>query len=122
MQFIDLKSQQKRIKPSLDQAISRVLEHGQYVMGPEVSQLEQALAEFVHSKFALTCANGTDALTLSLMAMKIGPGDAVYCPSFTYSATAESIAILGATPVFVDIDPNTYNCLLYTSPSPRDRG
>ena len=109
MQFIDLKSQQKRIKPSLDKAINRVLEHGQYVMGPEVSQLEQALAEFVHSKFALTCANGTDALTLSLMAMQIGPGDAVYCPSFTYSATAESIAILGATPVFVDIDPSTYN-------------
>ena len=109
MQFIDLKSQQKRIKPSLDQAISRVLEHGQYVMGPEVSQLEQALTKFVHSEFALTCANGTDALTLSLMAMQIGPGDAVYCPSFTYSATAESIAILGATPVFIDIDPNTYN-------------
>jgi len=91
VQFIDLKSQQKRIKPSLDQAISRVLEHGQYVMGPEVSQLEQALAEFVHSKFALTCANGTDALTLSLMAMQIGPGDAVFCPSFTYSATAQPL-------------------------------
>ena len=83
-------------------------------MGPEVSQLETTLAEFVHSKFALTCANGTDALTLSLMAMQIGPGDAVFCPSFTYSATAESIAILGATPVFVDIDPNTYNTVSYT--------
>ena len=109
MQFIDLKSQQKRIRPALDQVISRVLDHGQYVMGPEVSQLEQALAKFVHAKFALSCANGTDALTLSLMAMQIGPGDAVFCPSFTFSATAESIAILGATPVFVDIDPNTYN-------------
>lgn len=109
MEFIDLKSQQARMQTHLNDAISRVLEHGRYVMGPEVQTLETALAQFTKSKYALGCANGTDALTLSLMAMNIGPGDAVYCPSFTYSATAESIAILGATPVFVDIDRQTYN-------------
>ena len=109
MEFIDLKSQQSRIKSRLDAAINRVLSHGRYVMGPEVEELENALAKFTKAKYALGCANGTDALTLTLMAMGIGPGDAVYCPSFTYSATAESIAILGATPVFVDIDRQTYN-------------
>ncbi len=109
MQFIDLKSQQDRLKPGLDAAIEKVLSHGQYVMGPEVVDLEQALANFANVKFALGCANGTDALMLALMAFGIGPGDAVFCPSFTYSATAESIAVLGATPIFVDIDPTTYN-------------
>ena len=109
MEFIDLKSQQKRLQPSLGAAINRVLSHGRYVMGPEVEQLETALAGFTHTKYALGCANGTDALTLALMAMGVKAGDAVFCPSFTYSATAESIAILGATPVFVDIDRQTYN-------------
>ena len=109
MEFIDLKSQQRRIRPALDLAISRVMEHGRYVMGPEVAKLEQALAPLAQSKFVLGCANGTDALTLAMMAMGIGRGDAVFCPSFTYSATAESIAILGATPVFVDIDRDSYN-------------
>ena len=109
MEFIDLKSQQARMQPHLNDAISRVLEHGRYVMGPEVETLENALAKFTKAKYALGCANGTDALTLSLMAFNVGPGDAVFCPSFTYSATAESIAILGATPVFVDINSHTYN-------------
>jgi len=109
MEFIDLKSQQERIQPRLNAAINRVLKHGRYVMGPEVQELENALAKYTKSKYALACANGTDALSLALMAMGIGPGDAVFCPSFTFSATAESIAILGATPVFVDIEPRTYN-------------
>lgn len=109
MEFIDLKSQQRRLQPSIGMAINRVLSHGQYVMGPEVEQLENALSSFTHTKYALGCANGTDALTIALMAMGVKAGDAVFCPSFTYSATAESIAILGATPVFVDIDRQTYN-------------
>jgi len=109
MQFIDLKSQQERLQPQIDIAIKKVLSHGQYVMGPEVSELEEKLAEFANVKFALGCANGTDALMLALMALGTGPGDAVFCPSFTFTATAESIAILGATPVFVDIDSATYN-------------
>jgi len=109
MQFIDLKSQQARLQPGINKAIEKVLHHGQYVMGPEVSELETLLAKFADVKFALGCANGTDALTLSLMAIGVGTGDAVFCPSFTYSATAESIAILGATPVFVDIDRESYN-------------
>lgn len=109
MDFIDLKSQQARLQPRLGDAIDRVLAHGRYVMGPEVEQLEYALAKFTKSNYALGCANGTDALSLALMAMGVGPGDAVFCPSFTYSATAESIAILGATPVFVDIDRQSYN-------------
>ena len=120
MQFIDLKSQQARLQPGINEAIQKVLGHGQYVMGPEVSELETELASFAKVKYALGCANGTDALSLSLMAIGVTAGDAVFCPSFTYCATAESIAILGATPVFVDIDPETA-CLLYTSPSPRDR-
>jgi len=109
MQFIDLQSQQAQLQPGLNKAIEKVLTHGQYVMGPEVFELEQALAQFSGVKFALSCANGTDALTLSLMALDIGPGDAVFCPSFTYCATAESIAILGATPIFIDIDKDSYN-------------
>ena len=109
MQFIDLKSQQARLQPDINAAIQRVLSHGKYVLGPEVSELEILLAEFANVKYALGCANGTDALTLSLMAIGVKSGDAVFCPSFTYCATAESIAILGATPVFIDIDPDTYN-------------
>lgn len=109
MQFIDLKSQQARLQPAINTAIEKVLQHGQYVMGPEVLELETLLAKFANVKFALGCANGTDALTLSLMAIGVKVGDAVFCPSFTFSATAESIAILGATPVFVDVNPDTYN-------------
>src|SRR3984957_14219010 len=107
--FIDLAAQQARIRPALDAAIARVLAHGAYVMGPEVRALEKKLAEFCGARRALSCANGTDALALPLMAWEIGPGDAVFCPSFTFAATPEVIPWTGATPVFVDILPDTYN-------------
>jgi len=109
MDFIDLKTQQARIKPELDRRFAEVLAHGQYILGPEVKALETDLAAFCGAKFGLGCANGTDALILSLRALGVGPGDAVFCPSFTYCATAESIALIGAHPVFVDIDRKTYN-------------
>jgi dTDP-4-amino-4,6-dideoxygalactose transaminase len=107
--FIDLASQQKRIKPQIDAAIAKVLAHGAYVMGPEVRQFETELAAFSGAKHALSCANGTEALALPLMAWEIGAGDAVFCPSFTFAATGEIIPWLGASPVFVDILPDTYN-------------
>ena len=107
--FIDLAAQQARIKPGLDAAIARVLAHGAYVMGPEVRELEQRLAAFCGAARALSCANGTDALALPLMAWEIGAGDAVFCPAFTFAATPEVIPWTGATPVFVDILPDTYN-------------
>ena len=106
--FIDLAAQQARLKPGIDAAIARVLAHGAYVMGPEVVQLERRLAEFCGARLALSCGNGTDALALPLMAWEIGPGDAVFCPSFTFAATPEVIPWTGATPVFVDIRPDTY--------------
>ncbi|MEY4250104.1 MAG: hypothetical protein RJA87_1737 [Pseudomonadota bacterium] len=107
--FIDLAAQQSRIKPALDAAIARVLAHGAYVMGPEVGALERALAEFSGAKFGVSCANGTDAIALPLMAWDIGAGDAVFCPSFTFAATAEVVPWTLAEPVFVDILPDTYN-------------
>jgi dTDP-4-amino-4,6-dideoxygalactose transaminase len=107
--FIDLAAQQARLKPRIDAAIARVLAHGAYVMGPEVRELEARLAAFCEAPLALTCANGTDALALPLMAWGIGPGDAVFCPSFTFTATAEIIPWTGASPVFVDILADTYN-------------
>jgi len=109
MQFIDLSAQQKLIRPQLEAAILRVLDHGQYIMGPEVKEFEADLREFTGAKHALTCANGTDALTLVLMAWGIGLGDAVFVPSFTYVATAEAPAQLGATPFFVDVCEDTFN-------------
>ena len=108
-QFIDLAAQQKLIRPQLDLAISRVLDHGQYIMGPEVKEFEGQLRKFTGASHALTCANGTDALTLVLMAWGIGSGDAVFVPSFTYVATAEAPAQLGATPFFVDVCEDTFN-------------
>lgn len=108
-QFIDLAAQQKLIRPQLDLAISRVLDHGQYIMGPEVKEFEGQLREFTGAKHALTCANGTDALTIVLMAWGVGAGDAVFVPSFTYVATAEAPAQLGATPFFVDVLEDTFN-------------
>lgn len=108
MQFIDLKIQQDRIRPQIESAIQKVLDHGKYIMGPEVFELEEALAAFVGSKHCITCSSGTDALLLGLMASRIGPGDAVLTTPFTFIATAETISLLGATPVFVDIDPDTY--------------
>ena len=107
--FIDLVTQQNRIRPNLEEAIKKVLDHGQYVMGPEVKEFEADLKKFTGSKFALTCANGTDALTLALMAWNIGPGDAVFVPAFTYVATAEAPAQLGATPFFVDVNEHDFN-------------
>ncbi|HLY78527.1 MAG TPA: DegT/DnrJ/EryC1/StrS aminotransferase family protein, partial [Caulobacteraceae bacterium] len=107
--FIDLAAQQSRIKPRIDAAIQRVLAHGGYVMGPEVRAFEEQLASFGRAGHALSCGNGTDALALPLMAWDIGPGDAVFCPSFTFAATPEVIPWTGATPVFVDILPDTYN-------------
>lgn len=108
-QFIDLTAQQSLIRPALDAAIRTVLDHGQYIMGPEVHELEQELVQFTGVKHALTCANGTDALSLVLMAWGIGPGDAVFVPSFTYVASAEAPAQLGATPFFIDVEYETFN-------------
>jgi len=107
--FIDLAAQQARIKPEVDAAIARVLAHGQYILGPEVRELEQQLAEFCSAKYCVTCSDGTDAIALCLMRMGVRPGDAVFVPSFTFVATAAVVCWLGATPYFVDIDPGTYN-------------
>ena len=109
MDFIDLKSQQQQISAALAENIQRVLAHGQYVMGPEVQELETRLAAYVGVKHAISCSSGTDALLMSLMAYGVGPGDAVFTTPFTFIATAEVIQLLGATPVFVDIDPKTFN-------------
>ena len=108
-QFIDLKAQQELIRDRLDIAVKKVLDHGQYIMGPEVKEFESDLKEFTGAKHALTCANGTDAISIVLMAWGVGPGDAVFVPSFTYIATAEAPAQLGATPFFVDVDVDTFN-------------
>jgi UDP-2-acetamido-2-deoxy-ribo-hexuluronate aminotransferase len=107
--FIDLKSQYRRIKPAVDAGIARVLEHGQYILGPEVAELERQLAEYVGAKHCVAVSSGTDALLIALMALDVGPGDEIVTVPFTFFATAEVIALLGAKPVFVDIDPVTYN-------------
>jgi UDP-2-acetamido-2-deoxy-ribo-hexuluronate aminotransferase len=109
MEFIDLKSQYSLIKDSVQKHINTVLEHGSYILGPEVTELEKILAEYVGVKHCITCASGTDALLMPLMAYGIGPGDAVFTTTFSFFATAEVISLLGATPVFVDIDEHTYN-------------
>ena len=109
IEFIDLKAQQARIKDKIDAGIQRVLGHGQYILGPEVAELEEKLAAFVGAKHCISCANGTDALQIAQMALGIGPGDEVITPGFTYIATAETVALLGAKPVYVDVDPRTYN-------------
>ena len=107
--FIDLKAQRARLKDGIDAAVMRVLDHGGYVMGPEVGQFEVELGAFGRAAHVLSCANGTDALALPLMAWGIGRGDAVFCPSFTFAATAEVVPWTDATPVFVDVLPDTYN-------------
>jgi len=107
--FIDLQAQRAVIADEVEAALNRVLEHGQFILGPEVTQFEQQLAEFEGGGHVVSCANGTDALILPLKAWGIGAGDTVFCPSWTYAATAESIAVIGATPCFIDIDPETYN-------------
>ena len=109
MNFIDLPAQQQRIRMQIEENIRKVLDHGQYIMGPEIGALEQALAEYTGVKHAIACSSGTDALLLALMAYGVGPGDAVFTTPFTFIATAEVVALLGATPVFVDIDPRTFN-------------
>ncbi len=115
--FIDLKAQQATIRKDVDRAIARVLDHGIYIMGPEVERLEKGLAAFCGAKHAISCASGTDALLMVLMARGIGPGDAVICPGFTYTATPEVIALLGATPVFADVDAGTFNLDVSTLPA-----
>lgn len=109
MQFIDLKTQFRAIEDDVRKAIDAVLEHGQYIMGPEVRQLEEQLAVRAGVKHSIACASGTDALQLVLMAQEIGPGDCVFTSTFSFFASAEVISLLGATPVFVDIDPATLN-------------
>jgi dTDP-4-amino-4,6-dideoxygalactose transaminase len=107
--FIDLGAQRRRLGKSIDAAVSRVLAHCQFINGPEVAQLEAELAAFSGARHVVTCASGTDALLMVLMAKGVGPGDAVFCPSFTFCATGEAVALTGATPVFVDVDEATFN-------------
>ena len=124
IEFIDLKTQQARIKDQIDAAIQRVLAHGQYILGPEVAELEEKLAAYTGARHCITVANGTDALQIAQMALGIGPGDEVITPGFTYIATAETVALLGAKPVYVDIDARTYNldpALLEAAITPRTK-
>jgi len=128
MEFIDLKSQYRKLKPSIDARIQAVLDHGQFILGPEVKELEQRLAARVGAKHCITCASGTDALLMAMMALGIGlgigQGDEVITSPFTFFATGEMIALLGAKPVFVDIDPATYNIdasLIEAAITPRTR-
>lgn len=109
MEFRDLKTQYHVLKPKIDKAIQTVLNEGRFIMGRQVQELEQTLADYVGVKHCITCANGTDALFMVLMAWDIKAGDAVFVPDFTFFATGEVVSLLGATPVFVDVDPNTFN-------------
>ncbi len=107
--FIDIAAQRRRLGKSIDEAVARVLTHCQFINGPEVTALEAALAKFSGAKHVVSCASGTDALLMVLMAKQVGPGDAILCPSFTFCATGEAVALTGATPVFVDVDEATFN-------------
>ncbi|WP_028316833.1 DegT/DnrJ/EryC1/StrS family aminotransferase [Desulfatibacillum aliphaticivorans] len=109
MQFIDLKAQQARIREDIEARLKVILDHGRYVMGPEIDEIEESLANFSGAKYGLGCASGTDALLLALLAKGIGPGDAILTTPFTFIATAEVVSLLNAVPVFVDIDPKTFN-------------
>jgi UDP-2-acetamido-2-deoxy-ribo-hexuluronate aminotransferase len=106
--FVDLKAQYSQLKPEIDAGIQRVLDHGRFILGPEVEAFEAELAAYVGASHVVSCANGTDALILALMAENIGPGDAVFIPSFTFTATAETVLLVGATPVFVDVDEENF--------------
>ena len=106
--FVDLDAQQARLREQIDAGIAAVLSHGKYILGPEVAELEEKLAAYTGAKHCISCANGTDALQIALMALGVGPGDEVITPSFSYIATAEAAAVLGAKTVYVDIDPVTY--------------
>src|SRR6201991_1838013 len=107
--FIDIAAQRRRLGQSIDDAVGRVLTHCQFINGPEVTELEAALAAFCGARHVVSCASGTDALLMVLMAKGVGRGDAVFCPSFTFCATGEAVALTGATPVFVDVDEATFN-------------
>lgn len=107
--FIDIAAQRRRLGKSIDEAVARVLTHCQFINGPEVTALEAALAKFSGARHVVSCASGTDALLMVLMAKQVGPGDAVLCPSFTFCATGEAVALTGATPIFVDVDEATFN-------------
>ena len=107
--FVDLKAQQARLRSEIDERMSRVLEHGQYIMGPEVAEFETKLAAFAGAAESVGVANGTDALHIALMAENVGPGDAVFLPSFTFTATAEVVLLRGAEPVFCEVDGRTFN-------------
>jgi dTDP-4-amino-4,6-dideoxygalactose transaminase len=107
--FVDLQAQRRRLGRRIEDAIIRVLAHGQFILGPEVHRLEKELATHCGARHAIGCASGTDAIVLALMALEVRPGDAVFCPSFTFAATAEAVALVGATPVFVDVQANTFN-------------
>ena len=122
--FMDLATQQDKLRPQLERNIHRVLHHSQYILGPEVGELEEKLAAYTGAKYCISVANGTDALQIAQMALGIGPGDEVITPGFTYIATAETVALLGAKPVYVDIDPRTYNLnpeLLEAAITPRTK-
>jgi UDP-2-acetamido-2-deoxy-ribo-hexuluronate aminotransferase len=124
MEFCDLKVQYQRLKTDIDAGIQRVLDHGQYILGPEVTELEEKLAAYTGAKYCITCANGTDALQIAQMALGIGPGDEVITPAFNYIATAETVALLGAKPVYVDITQENYNLdptLLEAAITPRTK-
>lgn len=124
MEFIDLKAQYQRLKTDIDARIQKVLDHGQYILGPEVHELEEQLAAYTGAKYCITVANGTDALQIAQMALGIGPGDEVITPGFTYIATAETVALLGAKPVYVDVLPDTCNLdpsLLEAAITPRTK-
>ena len=109
MQFRDLRTQYQILKPKIDTAIQNVLNEGSFIMGSQVKELEDYLAAYVGARYCLTCANGTDALTMVLMAWDIKAGDAVFVPDFTFFATGEAVSLMGATPVFVDVDADTFN-------------
>lgn len=122
--FIDLVAQQDRLRTEIETGIAKVLRHGKYILGPEVAELEERLAVYTGAAHCISCANGTDALQIALMALGVGPGDEVICPSFSYIATAEVIALLGGRPIYVDIDPSTFNMdplLLEAAITPRTR-
>ena len=107
--FIDLRAQQRRIRPAIESRLQKVLDHGRYIAGPEIEELEELLAARTGAKAAVTCCSGTSALVIALLARGVGPGDAVFVPAFTYNATANAVLLTGATPVFIDIDRSTFN-------------